>query len=298
MSVKPEFTPTWRDWILTNLRRECAIESIVGAMVRDGFDPPFAEAVVAVLKTERSEGTRWPEDGANHESPNTVPGRAGGDYVYESSRLPPGNVMVTEGRTVRVLARLKQPEVVVFGGLLSDDECDELIRLSKPKLIRSTTVDPATGQSLVIDRRTSSGTFFHLEENDFITRLDRRLAEVTRWPVDHSEGLQILHYQDGGEYRPHFDCFPPADAGSATHTRDGGQRIGTVVMYLNNVDEGGETIFPEIGLTVAPRRGNAVYFGYCNSRNQVDPSTLHGGAPVRRGEKWIATTWLRKEQRR
>ena len=305
MSAKPEFTLTWRHWVITNLRRECAIESIVGAMVREGFDPPFAEAVVTVLKTEGTEdGTRLLADGANHDlrtpisTQSAITGRVGGDYVYESSRLPPGNVMVTEERTVRVLTRVKQPEVVVFGGLLSDDECDELIRLSRPKLVRSTTVDPGTGQSIVIERRTSSGTYFHLEENDFIARLDRRLAEVTCWPVDHSEGLQILHYQDGGEYRPHFDYFPPADAGSATHTSQGGQRIGTVVMYLNDVDEGGETIFPEIGLSVAPRRGNAVYFGYCNSRNQVDPLTLHGGAPVRRGEKWIATKWLRKENRR
>ena len=73
--------------------------------------------------------------------------------------------------------------------------------------------------------------------------------------------------------------------------------MGSLVMYLNDVEDGGETIFPEIGFSVIPRRGHAVYFAYCNSRNQGDPLTLHGGAPVRRGEKWIATKWLRQHRR-
>lgn len=68
-------------------------------------------------------------------------------------------------------------------------------------------------------------------------------------------------------------------------------------MSLNDVADGGETVFPEIGLSVVPRRGHAVYFSYCNSRNQVDPRTLHGGAPVRCGEKRIATKWLRQLRR-
>ena len=181
--------------------------------------------------------------------------------------------------------------------MLSDDECEELIRRSAVKLARSTTIDSQTGQEIVIPNRSSFGTFFSLNEDNFIARLDGRLSELLRWPVDHGEGIQILRYQVGGEYRPHFDYFPPGDSGSGPHISQGGQRIGTLVMYLNDVEDGGETIFPKIGLSVIPRRGHAVYFSYCNSRNQADPLTLHGGAPVRRGEKWIATKWLRQHHR-
>ncbi len=204
---------------------------------------------------------------------------------------------MTSDRTVPVLARLTKPEVLVLSNVLSHDECSELIRRSEEKLARSTTVDPQTGKEIVIENRSSFGTFFHLNENDFIAIIDRRLSELLRWPVDHSEGIQILRYQVGGEYRPHFDYFPPEHSGSGSHLSQGGQRIGTLVMYLNDVDEGGETIFPEIGLSVVPRRGHAVYFGYLNSCNEVDPLTLHGGAPVRRGVKWIATKWLRQHRR-
>ncbi len=65
------------------------------------------------------------------------------------------------------------------------------------------------------------------------------------WPVDHGEGIQVLHYASGAEYRAHFDYFPVEQTGSSTHLATGGQRVATLVMYLNNVEQGGETFYPE-----------------------------------------------------
>jgi prolyl 4-hydroxylase len=67
-------------------------------------------------------------------------------------------------------------------------------------------------------------------------------------------------------------------------------------MYLNDVEAGGSTVFPEVGVDVLPRRGNAVYFAYCSENGALDPRTLHGGSPVGAGEKWIATKWFRERQ--
>ncbi len=67
-------------------------------------------------------------------------------------------------------------------------------------------------------------------------------------------------------------------------------------MYLNDVADGGSTVFPELKLTVGPKKGAGVYFEYCNARGQVDPLTLHGGLPVLDGEKWIATKWVRQRR--
>jgi prolyl 4-hydroxylase len=77
-------------------------------------------------------------------------------------------------------------------------------------------------------------------------------------------------------------------------TQYGGQRVATIIMYLNDVEEGGETVFPKAGVSVAPRKGVAVYFRYTNQLGQLDPMSWHGGAPVRKGEKWIMTKWLRQ----
>jgi prolyl 4-hydroxylase len=74
----------------------------------------------------------------------------------------------------------------------------------------------------------------------------------------------------------------------------GGQRVGTLVMYLNTPEGGGATTFPEVGLEVAPVRGNAVFFSY--TRAHPGTKTLHGGAPVLAGEKWVATKWLRERE--
>jgi prolyl 4-hydroxylase len=67
-------------------------------------------------------------------------------------------------------------------------------------------------------------------------------------------------------------------------------------MYLNDVEQGGETIFPSIHLSVTPKKGSAVYFEYCNDLGQVDSMSLHGGVPVIAGEKWIATKWMRQRR--
>lgn len=302
MSKLTTLDSSWRDWVMTNLRRGSSRESMVSAMVAKDFDPEFATSVVAALAAEIgcAAGELARATSLEGNAPIPVNGHAvitNMDAVLKADRLPMASVLVTSDRAVPVLARLTKPEVLVLSDVLSHEECSELIQRSEEKLARSTTVDPQTGKEIVIENRSSFGTFFHLNENDFIANIDRRLSELLRWPVDHSEGIQILRYQVGGEYRPHFDYFPPENSGSGSHLSQGGQRIGTLVMYLNDVDEGGETIFPEIGLSVIPRRGHAVYFGYLNSSNEVDPLTLRGGASVRRGVKWIATKWLRQHRR-
>jgi prolyl 4-hydroxylase len=110
--------------------------------------------------------------------------------------------------------------------------------------------------------------------------------------VENGEGLQILHYRPGAEYKPHYDYFDPNEPGTPTILKRGGQRVATLVMYLSEPEKGGGTIFPDVHLEVAPKRGNAVFFSY--TRAHPSTRTLHGGTPVIAGEKWIATKWLRE----
>ncbi|HET9023961.1 MAG TPA: 2OG-Fe(II) oxygenase, partial [Burkholderiaceae bacterium] len=142
--------------------------------------------------------------------------------------------------------------------------------------------------------RTSAGTHFARGENELIRRIEARIAELVQIPMERGEPLQILHYQPGGEYRPHFDYFDPAQPGNEAVLQQGGQRIATLVMYLNDVEAGGSTVFPDVGLDVLPRRGNAVYFAYTTEAGELDKRSLHGGSPVSAGEKWIATKWFRQ----
>jgi prolyl 4-hydroxylase len=297
MNQKPKITLLslqWRQWIQDNLARGCTVDSMIDAMAQQNFDRAAAAGFIRQVAT----ASLAPENSASAAAQPPV-ATAVGDrtYVYETPRLAQsGNLIKTPDRDVRVSLRMTKPVVAVFDNILSPEECDELIRLSRIKLKRSTIVDPNTGKEEVIEERSSYGTFFTLNENDFIINLERRIGAVMNWPVENGEGLQILNYKVGGEYKPHFDYFPPGDPGSAVHLAKGGQRVSTMVIYLNDVEEAGETTFPDVGLSVTPRKGAAVYFEYCNSQNQVDPLTLHAGSPVLAGEKWIATKWMRQRR--
>ena len=198
----------------------------------------------------------------------------------------------TFDRRVYIGAVMKLPRVVVFNNLLSEQECDELIALSEPKLSRSTTVNSATGAFEVHEARTSEGTYFMLGENELCQRIERRIAELVRWPIENGEGLQILRYSNGATYTPHYDYFDPAAPGSATILKTGGNRVGTIVMYLQAPEKGGATTFPDVGFEVAPVKGSAVFFSYANPH--PSSKSLHSGAPVTQGEKYVATKWLRE----
>ena len=270
-------TEDLRRWIAAQAKAGCRSEDLLDAMRASGWEEAVARAAVKQALREH----------AAHPAHRPVTaGVPGPDLDGAPTMLRPG------GREVRVLATLLRPRVVVFGGLLSDDECSGLMALAAPRLARSETVDNATGGSEVNDARTSDGMFFERGEAPLITAIEQRIATLLRWPVENGEGLQILRYRPGAEYRPHHDYFDPEHPGTARILARGGQRVGTLVMYLNTPEGGGATTFPDVGLEVAPVRGNAVFFSY--DRAHPDTRTLHGGAPVTAGEKWVATKWLRQ----
>ena len=197
-------------------------------------------------------------------------------------------------RQVRVLLTMRHPHVVVFGDLVSQEECEALIASARERLARSLTVETKTGGEALNVDRTSDGMFFTRGENAIVQRVEARIARLLNWPVEFGEGLQILRYAPGAQYRPHYDYFDPSEPGTPTILKRGGQRVATLVMYLQEPEQGGATTFPDVGLEVAPVRGTGVFFSY----DEPDPATrtLHGGAPVLAGEKWVATKWLRERE--
>lgn len=256
----------------------------------------------AVLQSMKSSG--WNEDVAIEAMESTLRGHL--DQQAQAQGLPPAvpvpepNVadspLYLDGgdRQVAVLGSLALPRVVILGGLLSDQECDALIAAARPRLSRSLTVATQTGGSEVNPDRTSQGMFFQRGESELVARIEARIARLIRWPVENGEGIQVLHYLPGTEYKPHYDYFDPKEPGTATIVKRGGQRVGTVVMYLSEPEKGGGTSFPDVFFEVAPKRGNAVFFSY--ERPHPSTKTLHGGSPVIEGEKWIATKWLRERE--
>lgn len=197
---------------------------------------------------------------------------------------------------VHIAFRLERPHVVLFENVLTPDECDALIAEAKPRLRRAGVVDSERGGSTIDDRRTSELAAIRRGATPLVSRIDARIATITGVPLAQGEPLQVMRYGVGAEYQAHWDYFDLARPGEAAVLRNGGQRIASLVIYLNDVEAGGATTFPRCGLAVAPRKGSAVFFAYTDAQSRTDPMSFHAGAPVVRGEKWIATRWMRERE--
>lgn len=272
----------WQDWLTAALVRGEDDTVLFETMRVAGFDSAYARVAISVVRS-MTERVRMQDPSLLRE------------YVPDPIRLPVAGTRVrVADREVRFAMVLANPNVALIEDLLSEQECEKLIQLARSKVRRSEVVDPMSGRLEISGVRRSEGAHFGYGENAIVARIEARVAALTGLPIAHGEPLQLLHYPVSGEYEPHHDYFDPAFAGAAKQLARGGQRVATVVMYLQEPQEGGDTYFPELELSVRPRRGCAVYFEYHNAAGEVDSRCLHAGMPVLRGDKWIATKWLRQ----
>lgn len=165
--------------------------------------------------------------------------------------------------------------------------------------------DNDSGKSIMSEVRTSSGMFLSKGQDEIVANIELRIAAWAFLPVENGEAIQILHYENGQKYEPHYDYFH-----DKANQELGGHRIVTVLMYLSNVEKGGETIFPQSenkdsqpkddtwsdcaknGYAVKTRKGDALLFFGLHPDASTDTDSLHGSCPVIEGEKWSATKWI------
>jgi prolyl 4-hydroxylase len=196
-------------------------------------------------------------------------------------------------RPPELLISMKSPDASLYANFLSPQECMTLISLGANHLQRSKVVDSKTGAPVQSDKRTSSSASLS-RHAPFVAAIDKRISDLTGFPIENGEYLQVLRYDVGQEYQPHFDYFNVArEQINSVLIKNGGQRVATFLMYLNT-PVGGETIFPNAGLSIPARAGNALLFKYPTPTPET--KTLHGGSPVRGGVKWIATKWFREQK--
>ena len=284
-----EITPAVRVWIAEQQAAGFTPEQVVKGLLDVGWGPSMVALLMGAM--QQATASAPPLDAANAANAQPI-----------SPTLPvPWPALAGQGlaldagdRAVKAAVVLHSPPLLVLEGLLSSEECQALIDAAAPRMARSLTVDVKTGGEEKNQARTSDGMFFERGESELIRRIEARIAHLLGWPVENGEGVQVLRYGPGAEYRPHFDYFDPAEPGTPSILQRGGHALATVVMYLNEPEAGGATVFPDVTLAVVPKCGNAVFFSY--SQPHPDSRTLHGGAPVVSGEKWIATKWLRERE--
>ncbi|CAD7696771.1 unnamed protein product [Ostreobium quekettii] len=201
------------------------------------------------------------------------------------------------------------PRTVLYPSFIDRERCEHVIRMAERKLAPSTVAmrkgDTRADPNSV---RTSQGTFLDAADDPdgVLAWVEERIAQVTMFPVQNGEPFNVLRYVLNQRYESHYDVFDPEGYGPQSS-----MRVATMLVYLSDVEEGGETVLPlegvdglerlqgidykdcGIGLAYKPRMGDALLFYSVGTNGTFERRSLHGGCPVSRGQKWVMTKWIR-----
>ncbi|RZB60731.1 putative prolyl 4-hydroxylase 10 isoform C, partial [Glycine soja] len=205
----------------------------------------------------------------------------------------PRNTHVSEGENNRVKRWVEvmswEPRAFLYHNFLTKEECEYLINTATPNMLKSLVIDNESGEGIETSYRTSTEYVVERGKDKIVRNIEKRIADVTFIPIEHGEPLHVIRYAVGQYYEPHVDYFEEEFS-----LVNGGQRIATMLMYLSNVEGGGETVFPiananfssvpwwnelsecgQTGLSIKPKMGDALLFWSMKPDATLDPLTLH-----------------------
>lgn len=169
----------------------------------------------------------------------------------------------------------------VLKNVLSKQECDHIRKIAEPNLQPSTI---GGDYEINNSERKSETAWIRASEDPIVDKLIRKCQSMTDRPFANCEDLQVLRYKPGGFYKPHQDTF----------CEDKNRRMYTFIIALNDDYEGGETVFPNIKKQYRLEKGDVLFFDTLNNYECMTKKALHGGAPVKSGEKWVCNLWVHK----
>ena len=187
--------------------------------------------------------------------------------------------------------------IAVVHDFISQEECEEILAYSWQNMERS-TVASKDGKGQKHDKRTGSNTWLQHDASPIIKGVADRISQMVRMPLKNAEPFQVVYYKENEEYDYHWDSFDESDdVATEEYTKNGGQRLITVLGYLRDVPKGGETGFNHLGVNIQPRRGSVIVWW------NVEPNTTkreiksqHAGLPVLEGEKYAFNLWFRERE--
>lgn len=177
-----------------------------------------------------------------------------------------------------------------ISNFLSKKDCETIIKMIDQNKTRSSVAGSGTSKSTYQETRTSSTSNLDLN-NPTIKRVHKRIAKYLDLDITRGEALQGQLYEPGQYFKPHTDYFEGDTY--INHCLGSGNRIHTLMIYLNSPEEGGETNFPNLEISYKPKRGKAISWPNMVD-GQVIPDMLHEGSEVKKGKKYIITSWWRE----
>jgi len=183
-------------------------------------------------------------------------------------------------------------QIYTIDDFLSPADCEILMDKTNRGL-RPSTISNPQDKPLTDSYRTSKTTDLHCYDDHYLTYIDDRIADFLGLPNTFGEALQAQKYAPGEYYKEHCDYFFPLTKEYKTYTEWMGQRTWTFMVYLNDVEEGGETYFKRLKLKLKPKKGTAVLWNNLYKNGVPNNKTIHEALPPISGEKYIITKWFR-----
>lgn len=183
-----------------------------------------------------------------------------------------------------------EPKLILYHNLLTEEECDQILDQDL-EFFDAVTFDHKTKQPVLVKSRSNSSCY-NIKEYDIFVK-EKMLSAIkhiyTEIGIDNFEPIQIQRYNQKQEYGPHHDYF-----NSATKHNTDNDRIGTLIIYLNDDFAGGETDFPSLGFKIKAKKGMGVLFDY-QYPIEINAKTLHAGCPITEGTKNAITAWFHRK---
>ncbi|XVE93479.1 hypothetical protein REPUB_Repub01dG0196300 [Reevesia pubescens] len=178
-----------------------------------------------------------------------------------------------------------KPRAFYFPNFATAEQCERIIEMAKLNL-KPSTLALRKGETAESTKgtRTSSGTFISASEDETGTLdlVEKKIAKATSIPQSHGEAFNVLRYEIGQKYDSHYDAFNPSEYGPQSSQR-------------NDTRIKGYDYKQCAGLKIKPRKGDGLLFYSLFLNGTIDRTSLHGSCPVIKGEKWVATKWIRDQ---
>lgn len=183
------------------------------------------------------------------------------------------------------------PRIVVYHDFITDREIETIQEMATPRFKRATVQNYKTGELETANYRVSKTAWLKEEEHEHVANVYSRTHQITGLNMETSEELQVSNYGIGGHYEPHFD-FARREEKNAFASLGTGNRIATMLIYESDVEQGGATVFPHLGIALQPKKGAAVFWYNLFQNGEGDELTRHAACPVLAGTKWVSNFWI------
>ncbi len=288
--MSKEFDKSWDDWLQLNLSRGCDKDGIFKILIDEGFEQALVEKKMGYIPTVHIDSII-----------NPLKTNAPSNYSYwlkskfekvrnafringDSSKIDSSKIYIPNA----IKAQTNNAELYTLENFLTEEECEKITSSIKKKLRPSTIVNKNEPDK---NFRTSRTCDLGIIEDSFIEEIDLRICKTLGIDHSYSEIMQGQYYQPGEEFKAHTDYFEGKYYDEFAAER--GQRTYTFMVYLNNVEKGGETEFLKLDEKFMPRLGTAIIWNNLNYDGSVNPNTIHQAHPVKEGYKSIITKWFR-----